>query len=270
MFCHRRPGFPVSDLPSAELLPVIADVGHLINRPLELDGVDRAESRRRTLEGAGGTPRCSGFWVASQKGGGRLSSRPPQVLLNLSTRYEMVILGLKVYEPAKVAVVPPSSLTEHLTFSVCLAWLAVAHEPSACAPLITILNPVQLTVAVKPLSTEASNEALVPATEAVDLRVIVPLVVTVHEDPKRLSVHVLPPKVRVPLRDLPSAAVLPLNVEVGHLTDRPLDVRELSVEVPVTAVLTGVRVAFAGAAATARMLSIAIARSSPRLDADFI
>jgi hypothetical protein len=139
-----------------------------------------------------------------------------------------------------------------------------------CGPLMVLVPARLLMVQEKPLSSAAVPDALLPATELVDLSVTLPAQVTVTEEPKRLSVHVTPPelvKLRVPDTDLPSALVLPSKVDSGHLVLRPLpsSVRFELAEVALTAVFTGVMVAWAGTAATARMASAAMLSSRPRI-----
>lgn len=125
-------------------------------------------------------------------------------------------------------------------------------------PLNDLVAEMPLIVQSKPVSKVHVPDALLPATELVDLHVTFPLQTQVSDVPKRLSVHVTPPllvKLRVPERLLPSALLLPLKSDLGHLVLRPLpSVVQLElVELAVMFVLTGVKVAWAGRAEVARM-----------------
>jgi hypothetical protein len=115
---------------------------------------------------------------------------------------------------------------------------------------------------LKPLSSDSCPLALVPAVELVTLHVVLPVQLTVTDDPNKLSVHVTPPplpKLTVPDVDLPSAAMVSVKSALGHLTLKPVvsSVRAASVAVPLMTALTGVRDAAAGGAATARATSSA-------------
>jgi hypothetical protein len=120
-----------------------------------------------------------------------------------------------------------------------------------------------------------SPEALTPATEAIDLIETLPVVVTVTDEPSRLSVHVtlvvgFPEKNTLIVIPLPSASIKPVAVDVGHLTVMPPAWSWVLVDEAETAAPAGVMAAFAGVAATASAQSMAVARSSPRTDTVFM
>jgi hypothetical protein len=91
--------------------------------------------------------------------------------------------------------------------------------------------------------------ALVPATEVVDLIVTLKehLMSIDDDDPRIVIVHVTPGLLensRVPDIDLPSAAMVPVIVDVGHATTTPaVKADEKSVELAEKALPAGVMVA---------------------------
>lgn len=192
--------------------------------------------------------------------------------------YEMVSLELKTYVAAKLDSPPPSTaIVLQSSLKLCPAWVNVQVQfVGACRPLIDLAEPrVGLTVHSKPVSNVIVPEALAPATEELDLHVILPLFTTVSDEPKRFSVHVVLlslARVSVPETPLPSALVLPTKSDLGHLNLSPLlsSVQLEFVEVAVTFALTGVNVACAGPAAVASVLSIAAASSRAGLRRDFM
>lgn len=139
----------------------------------------------------------------------------------------------------------------------------------AWGPLIESEKTRNVNVHSSPTSMTMVPDELVPATEVVDLNVRLPLVTDLPEDPKRLSVHVVLPsplKVRLPDRDLPSALVLPVKSDLGHLNLRPLlsIVKLEFVDVAVKLELTGVKLALAGGDARATAASTAAATRAVR------
>ena len=160
-----------------------------------------------------------------------------------------------------------------------VAWENVHASLMVCAPTIEMLTPADvLTVQSNPTSRLTSPDALVFATELVDTSVTLPLHTTVADtSPKigRLAVHVsvaLLEKARVPERFLPSALRVPVNSAVGHLTTEPLSALNwVSLEVAEILALTGVIVAWAGAAiAAASTLSAATTSTRRRIGGAFM
>lgn len=153
----------------------------------------------------------------------------------------------------------------------------VTHEPSVWALLILIERMKVHVMSMTELS-ETFADALVAATDAVEMSEIVPVTLTVHELPKTLSVHVSGMagsgrKSMLPVADLPSAAILPVNVDLGHLMVVPPLLRTALVPLTILPLMlppAGVTVALAGAARAASTASAATATSKPRMGADFI
>ena len=172
------------------------------------------------------------------------------------------------YEPLKVAVPVEVLMPAQLTFSVCLAWVNVTQPLMVCGPSMVLVPARLLMVALNPESSTRSSDELVPATELVEMIETVPTMVTVTEEPRKLSTHVVlpsPVKVTLPVAESPLAAILPLRSDLGHLTLMPPSVSWEFVDVAATAPPAGVRVANAGAAATASTLSMATVRIRPRV-----
>jgi hypothetical protein len=125
-------------------------------------------------------------------------------------------------------------------------------------------------------SITTSPVALVLRVDAVDLSVILKLQATVTDDeePRIVMVHVVPAlgeNSRTPEADLPSAAMVPVNVDVGQTMRRPaVKAIELSVELAEIAAFTGVMVACAGVAAMEIRMRTAAPSCRARVDSRFM
>ncbi len=121
----------------------------------------------------------------------------------------------------------------------------------------------------KSLSRTTSPEALTPATELVDLSVVLPLQVTVTV-PAAVMVQgtvlaLFSEKMSGLSEMLVVLTMVPVTSDVGHLVTLPATlVNEESPEVAETAPPTLVKVACAGIAATANAVSMAAVSSKPR------
>ena len=112
-----------------------------------------------------------------------------------------------------------------------------------------------------------------PATELVTDEVIVPVQVTVTEEPRKLSTHVVlpsPVNVKVPVANLPSAAILSLKSDLGHLMLMPPSTSWELTDLPVNTAPAGVRVAWAGTATTVSTPRVAATTARPRIGKVFI
>ena len=181
--------------------------------------------------------------------------------------------------PGQKALLPASALTLNVGTDTPSLWVDCSNVAlvlvGVWAGTVYLQSPKPLFTTIeqlKPLSSTTVPDMFTPLLELDSLSVTVPTQSTLAEKAPPRAVHVPVAslvKVRLPVADLPSAAVLPLRVASGHLTATE-PARELSVEVPVTAVLTGVTVACAGTAATANVVSIATSSSRPRLEMCFM
>lgn len=172
-------------------------------------------------------------------------------------------------------------VSEPVAGTVLVVCVYVQVPPRTCTPTMLIVHEpmknVTSTEQLKGASRMAVPDADEVGVELVDLRSMfwpaaqvtlagkLPLVV--------LAVQVPPtPKSTPILADRPSAAMVPVAVEVVQDTESslPLSVSRVLVDLPETLAPAGVSLACAGAARTASEVSMAIARRLPRVIALFI
>lgn len=158
------------------------------------------------------------------------------------------------------------SATLQLRVRIWLTWVKVTHDPRFCGPLTVMVRPRHVSVDSQSLSRFMSNTVLLPATDeaAVSTSVNLPATLKVHELPKRFSTHVLPVPLRksmVPEPCLVLARVM-LAVDLPQEITRAPEVKVKSEAVklmtPAPPLLSFVRPAWAGVAARARMLRVAM------------
>jgi hypothetical protein len=190
-----------------------------------------------------------------------------------------VPVNVEVLEPEPQMPPLPVALMAALeTVRVWAAWLMVAALVMVCAATV-MSQPwtggvTEHALAGLAASMTMSSVALTPAVDAVDLDVILRLQTTFADDeePRIVMVHVtLVPAFdensRVPEIDLPSAEMVPVNVDVGQVMTTPaVTVNELSVELAEIAAPGGVIVAWAGMAATANAVSMTADNRIPRVE----